>query len=135
VVERLRSLPGIGDFLGLVIRYEIERIERFPSPKKLASYAGLVPSLYASGGRVRRGKITKAGNGWLRWALVEAVWPAVRKSLWLRGIYLRLKRHKGANKAKVAVARKLCELVWHVWQGERLYEERLVRPRVALSPP
>jgi hypothetical protein len=51
----------------------------------------------------------------------------------LRGIYLRLKRHKGANKAKVAVARKLCELVWHVWQGERLYEER--RPRVALSPP
>jgi transposase len=133
VVERLRSLPGIGAFLGLVVRYEIERIERFPSPKKLASYAGLVPSLYASGGRVRRGKITKAGNGWLRWALVEAVWPAVRKSFWLRGVYLRLKRHKGANKAKVAVARKLCELVWHVWQGERLYEER--RPRVALNSP
>jgi len=128
VVERLRSLPGIGTFLGLVLRYEIDTIERFVSPAKLCSYAGLVPATYASGGRVWHGRITKMGNGWLRWALVEAAWPAIRKSPRLRAFYERVKRQRGANKAKVAVARKLCELVWYVWTEKRAYQERRVAP-------
>lgn len=133
-VRLLQSLPGIGAFLGLVVRYEIDTIARFPAPQKLTSYAGLVPSTYASGGRVFHGRITKTGNRWLRWALVEAAWPAIRKSRWLRAFYERVKRQKGTNKAKVAVARKLCELVGMygssndpMRSGERL--------RVALSPP
>jgi len=135
-VRLLRSLPGIGAFLGLVLRYEIDTIQRFAMPQKLCSYAGLVPSTYASGGRVFHGRITKCGNRWLRWALVEAAWPAIRKSRWLRAFYERVKRQKGANKAKVAVARKLCELVWYVWKEQRPYEERSTdRLRVALSPP
>lgn len=129
-VSWLRSLPGIGRFLALVILAEIDRIERFPSPQKLASYAGLVPSTYASGGRVFHGRLTKQGNKYLRWALVEAVWPAIRKSPWLRGCYERVKARHGANGAKAAVARKLCELVWYVLKERRPYEER--RPRVAL---
>jgi len=126
----LRSLPGIGRFLALVILAEIDRIERFPSPQKLTSYAGLVPSTYASGGRVLHGRLTKQGNQYLRWALVEAVWPAIRKSPWLRAQYERIKARHGANGAKAAVARKLCEVVWVVLKERRPYEER--RPRVAL---
>lgn len=128
VVERLRSLPGIGAFLGLVLRYEIDTITRFLTPHKLCSYAGLVPSTYASGDRVFHGRITKTGNRWLRWALVEAAWPAIRTSRWLRAFYERVRRQKGANKAKVAVARKLCELVWYVWKEQRPYEERRTTP-------
>lgn len=126
----LRSLPGIGKFFALVIVAEIDTIERFATPQKLASYAGLVPATYASGGRVFHGRLTKQGNKYLRWALVEAVWPAIRKSPWLRGLYERVKARHGANGAKAAVARKLCELVWYVLKERRAYEER--RPRVAL---
>ena len=126
----LSSLPGIGRFLALVILAEIDTIERFATPQKLASYAGLVPATYASGGRVFHGRLTKQGNKYLRWALVEAVWPAIRKSAGLRACYERVKARHGANGAKAAVARKLCELVWHVLRERRVYEER--RPRVAL---
>lgn len=127
-VKLLQSLPGIGAFLGLVLRYEIDTIARFPSPQKLCSYAGLVPSTYASGGRVFHGRLIKTGNRWLRWALVEAAWPAIRKSRWLRAFYERVKCQKGVNKAKVAVARKLCELVWYVWKEQRPYEEWRTTP-------
>ena len=129
-VELVRSIPGLGKFLALVVVAEIDRIERFPSPKKLAAYAGLVPSTYASGGRVYHGRLTKQGNKYLRWALVEAVWPAIRKSAELRAYYERIKARHGANGAKVATARKLAHLVWHVLAERRPYEER--RPRVAL---
>ena len=43
-------------------------MERFPSPKKFASYTGLIPSTYASGARITHGRLTKEGNKWLRWA-------------------------------------------------------------------
>jgi len=129
-VKWVSSVPGIGKFLSAVIVAEIDRIERFPMPEKLAGYAGLVPATYASGGRVCHGRLTKQGNKYLRWALVEAVWPAIRSSLWLRTHYERIKARHGANGAKAAVARKLAHLVWVVWRRRRVYEER--GPQVAL---
>ena len=68
----LGSVPGIGDILAVTIRYEIDDIGRFVSGGKLCSYAGLVPSTYSSGNRTYQGKITKQGNKWLRWAMIEA---------------------------------------------------------------
>jgi hypothetical protein len=53
---------------------ELHGIERFESPRKLAAYLGLVPSLYASGESARRGPITKTGNTYIRRALVQASW-------------------------------------------------------------
>ena len=44
IVERLKTIPGIGGFFALLIRHEIDRIERFPTSNKLCAYAGLVPS-------------------------------------------------------------------------------------------
>ena len=43
-VERLKTIPGIGEFFALLIRHEIDRIECFPTSNKLWAYAGLVPS-------------------------------------------------------------------------------------------
>lgn len=52
--EHLKTIPGIGECFAMLIRHEIDRIERFPTSDKLCSYAGLVPSTYSSaGGRVR----------------------------------------------------------------------------------
>jgi transposase len=120
----LRSLPGIGEFFSVLIRHEVGEMERFPSSKKFASYTGLVPSTYASGKRITHGRLTKEGNKWLRWAFIEAVSPAIRRSSYLRSYYLRIKARRGIKDARTATARKLAELTWTVWTERREYEER-----------
>jgi transposase len=124
VVTWLASMPGIGNFFSVLIRYEIDNIERFSTPKKLASYTGLVPSTYSSGAHTYHGRITKQGNKWLRWAFIEAVSPAIRGSSSLRNFYNRIKQRRGTQEARVATARKLAEIVWHVLKECRCYEER-----------
>lgn len=120
----LRSLPGIGEFFSVLIRYEVDDITRFRAAKKFTAYTGLVPSTYASGARVVHGRLTKQGNKWLRWAFVEAVTPAIRVSPFLRRYYTRIQARRGAKDARTATARKLAELTWTVWTERRCYEER-----------
>lgn len=124
VVRWLASVPGIGPFFSVLIRYEVDDIVRFRAAKKFASYTGLVPSTYATGARVAHGHLTKRGNKWLRWALIEAVTPAIRCSPSLRRYYEKIKARRGAKDARTATARKLAELVWTVWTERRCYEER-----------
>jgi transposase len=115
VVRGLVTIPGIGPVLGLMIRGEVADIARFATPKQLASYAGVVPRVEASAGHARYGRITKTGSPWLRWALVEAAMYGTRRAdprgRWARGLAMR----KGIMKARVAVARTLCEEIWRVW--------------------
>jgi transposase len=123
-VKLLRSIPGLGPFFSVLVAKEIDDIARFRDEKKLCAYAGLVPSTYASGGKVFHGRITKLGNKWLRWALIEAVPPAIRSDPDLFRYYQRLKARKGANAATVATARRLLTIAYRVLKQERLYEER-----------
>jgi transposase len=59
----LMTIPGVGYYSALLIRSEIGDINRFPSAKKLCSYAGVIPSTYASSGNiVFHGHITKQGS-------------------------------------------------------------------------
>lgn len=123
-VKLLRSIPGIGDFFSVLIRYEVGDITRFRSSGKFASYTGLVPSTYSSGEKTFHGRMTKRGNKYLRWAFIEAVRPAVMASSELRLYHQRIKRRKGAGDARVATARKLATITWHVLTEQRLYEIR-----------
>lgn len=123
-VRWLRSLPGIGDFLSVLIRYEVDDITRFREAKKLASHTGLIPSTYASGPRTVHGRLTKQGNKWLRWAFIEAVSSAIRCEPSLRRFYEKIKARRGTKDARTATARKLVELVWTVWTERRCYEKR-----------
>lgn len=117
----LASLPGIGDFFAVLLAVEIDDVRRFSRPEKLCAYAGLVPSTYASGGYVHHGRITKRGNKWLRWACIEAVYPALRQDADLAALYQRLKAAKGANVAKVAVAKRLLTIAYRVLTEGRPY--------------
>lgn len=123
-VKLLRTVPGLGSILAAVVALEIDRIERFALPPKLASYAGLVPSTYASGGRIFHGKLIPMTNKWLRWALVEAAWGSIRTSPYCRSYFEAHKLHKGPHTAAIALARRLSEIVWHVLKENRVYEER-----------
>jgi len=123
-VRWLRSLPGIGKFLSVLIRYEIDEIGRFRTAKKLAAYTGLVPSTYASGARLVHGRLTKEGNKWLRWTFIEAASSAIRVSHPLRRHYEAVKQRHGTKASRAATARKLVELTWTLWTERRCYEKR-----------
>jgi len=120
-VARLMTIPGIGRSFAALLVSEIDDIRRFATAKKLHAYAGLVPSTYSSGGHTFHGRIIKAGNKYIRWAMVEAVWPAIQKDPDLYAYYYRLAGRKGANPAKVATARRLLTIVYRVLKEEREY--------------
>ncbi len=115
IAPRLQAIPGLGPVLSLMVRAEIGALERFPTPGHLASYAGLVPRVDASARRIRYGRITRRGSPWLRWALIEAAIHGTRRhdriGRWGRGLAVR----KGALKARVALARTLCEDIFRHW--------------------
>ena len=132
-VRLLKTLPGVGEFFARLIDAEIDDIHRFASAEKLAAYAGIVPSTYSSGGKTFNGRIIKQGNKWLRWAFVEAVVPAITHDPELRAYYERLKATKGANRAKVATARRLLTIAFRMLRDGRCYERRGPRNEVTLS--
>lgn len=111
IVERLKTILGIGEFLAMLIRHEIDKIERFPTSNKLCAYAGLVPSTYSSGGKNYHGRIIKQCNKYPRWASIKAVVPAVRKDAQIRNYYNSMKAKKCSNSAKVATTRRLLKIV------------------------
>jgi transposase len=123
-VARLQTVPGLGRLLAAVVALEIDTIGRFARPAKLVAYAGLAPSTYASGGRIAHGRLLRQSNKWLRWALVEAAWVAVRCDPYFRTHFARRRHHKGPQTAIVAVARRLAEVIWHVLRDDRPYEVR-----------
>jgi transposase len=127
----LATLPGIGDFFAVLLAVEIDDVSRFSRPQKLAAYAGLVPSTYASGGYVHHGRITKRGNKWIRWACIEAAYPAIRQDPELAVLYQRLKVAKGANVAKVAVAKRLLTIAYRVLSEDRPYRPAQEQARLS----
>lgn len=115
IARALQQIPGIGPVLSVMIRAEIADIRRFPTAAHLASYAGLVPRVDNSAARVRYGRITRRGSPWLRWALVEAAIQGPRRTDRIGRWGRRLAVQKGALKARVALARALCEEIYRHW--------------------
>jgi transposase len=140
MVGRLRCLRGIDTLSAMTLIAEICDFARFEHPRELMAYLGLVPSERSSGGKQRRGSITKTGNAHARRIFVEAAWhyrhaparSATMKTRWdgqapavvehafkaqerLHRRFFRLtSRGKPSQVAVVAVARELCGFVWAV---------------------
>jgi transposase len=136
-IDLLLTIPGLGRLLGTVVALEIDRIDRFARPAKLVAYAGLVPSTYSSGGKTSHGGLMKMSNKWLRWALVEAAWIAVRHDPYFRHHFALRFKQKGAKTAIIAVARRLAEVIWYVLTENRPYQVRQPiskRREYALTP-
>ena len=142
-VAHLRCFKGIDTITAMTLVAELHDIRRFKSPRELMAYLGLVPSEQSSGGRHRRGAITKAGNSHVRRVLVEASWqyrhkPAAGAALLARrrgqparvvGIADRAlhrlhrrywaltMRGKPNNVATIAVCRELVGFLWAALAG------------------
>ena len=112
-VEILTQLPGVGPFTALVLLAEIGDITRFASARKLASWAGLTPTVRGSDRTVRHGHISKQGSAWVRWVLCEAAQKAKRHPDYApssQGIAGR----RGTKIATTAIARKLLTRAYHL---------------------
>jgi transposase len=114
--ERARLLmtqPGVGPITSLAFVLTLGDVQRFQRGKQVASYLGLIPREYSSGGTQRLGSISKQGNRFMRMLLVEAAQCAVRCDPQMRNEYLHRCHRKTKGVAKVAAARKLAiRLYW-----------------------
>jgi transposase len=118
-VSLLQSVPGVAWILGYTIASEIGDIARFASPKTLVGYTGLCPRVIQSGNKDYRGPLAKNGPKYLRWALIEAAVHAAQHPIYAphyQRTKARLGRQRGAVVARVEVARKLTEAIWHMLQ-------------------
>ena len=112
-VTLLTTLPGVGQFTALVMLAEIGDITRFPNARKLASWAGLTPTVRGSDLSVRHGHISKQGSAWLRWVLNQAAQTA-KRSPEFHATYTAIARRRGKKIATIAIARKLLTRAYHL---------------------
>lgn len=120
----LLQLPGIGHTTAAAILAEIGTdMNRFPSAKHLASWAGVAPGNKQSGGKRLRAPANK-GNTHLRAVLAEAVWAISHtKDNYLSAQYHRLARRIGAKRAIVAVSHSLLVIIYHMLRANQDYHD------------
>ena len=117
-VERLMSIPAIGPITALTWALEIGEVQRFSSIKKAVSYCGLCGAEKSSGNTVQRTPLSKQRNKHLQTTLIEAAKMAPRYSPTLALLYDREKQRGNANRATLAVARKLVAYLMAVDRGQ-----------------
>jgi transposase len=122
----LCTIHGIGYYSALLITAEIDGVERFPDARRLCSYAGLVPSVRASGTHTRLGHITKQGSPWLRWILVETCQKAASRSDFVGAHYRHVARRR--RRAQAAQGDLLDAQAWRgLLAGVRVHDNRCKR--------
>ena len=111
----LMSVPGVGPIVALTFAAAIDDPARFKSSKDVGPHFGLTPKQYQSGETDRTGRISKAGDGTVRFVLYEAAHLIITKPLKgctdLKSWAMRLVKRGGLKKATVALARKLAVIM------------------------
>ena len=119
----LGSIPGCGAFTALAIAARIGDVRRFPAPRSLANYFGLVPRCRNSGENTQRlGSITKQGSPLVRFLLGQLVLHVLRRDAHMRAWYKKLKSRRGSKIARVAVMRRLATIIWHMLSKGEAYQ-------------
>lgn len=117
-VQQLMRLAGVGETTATALVASIGNGREFKGGRQLAAWLGLVPGQYSSGGKARLGRITKAGDAYLRSLLVlgaRAVLAAAKgKSDALSRWAVALAERRGYWRAVVAIAAKNARLAWAV---------------------
>ena len=123
-IERLDTIPGVGRETAEAIIAEIGvDMARFGSPERLSSWAGVCPNKEQSAGKEKSGK-TGHGNAALKVALVQAVKAISRsRKSYLSALYHRLASRRGKNKATIAVAHRMLEIVYCLLDRKESYRD------------
>lgn len=121
-LERLMTAPGVGRIVAATFLAVVFETRRFPNAKRIASYAGIVPSTFQSGERDRHGHITHRGSSELRSMLCEAAQHARRVNSPLNPYYARIKARRGYRMAIVAVAHRLCRILYALMRDREVFD-------------
>jgi transposase len=118
----LYSIPGVGEYGALAIASEIGDVSRFSNESAIFMYTGLVPRVRQSGNRDFHGRITK-GNVFMKTLLVECVQMHIRRCprSFITQAYYRIRHRKGHNKAKIAAARRLLQVIYWMLKRNEMY--------------
>lgn len=117
----LLSISGIGDFSAALVKAEIIDISRFKSFNRLCAYAGLAPRVSISANKIYHGALNTNRRKNLQWILLENVFHFVRGSELAQKKFQRIEKKKGYNTAKVALARDMLRIIYHVLKERRPY--------------
>jgi transposase len=128
LVGWLRCFRGIDTLTAILILAELHDFRRFPSPRALMAFLGLVPGEDSSGETHRRGRITRTGNALVRRLLVETAWhyqhrPSVGVAL--------TRRRKGQPSRVIAIADKAQQRLCRRFR--RLAEHHKPAPKIAVA--
>jgi transposase len=118
VCQRLMTVPGVGAVVALTYRATVDVPARFRNSKAVGAVFGLTPSRYQSGESDRIGRISRCGDEMTRTMLYEAAQSMLVRSAkwsWLKAWAIKIARHRGMNKAIVALARRLAVIMHRIW--------------------
>ena len=121
---RLRSIPGVGKILALVLYYEIHAIARFGGEGEFLSYARLIRPQKTSAGKVTGGGGGKIGNAHLKWAFSEAACLLARESAQAKRFLARKEKQHGKPKALGILAARLGRSVYHMLRQKRAFDPK-----------
>jgi len=121
IISSLCSVPGVVFITAMTLYTELIDIYRFKNFNRLASFIGLVPSIYASADTEYSCGITFRHNKFLRPLIIEAAWTAVRKDPAMTQKYFELCKNMSKQKAIIRVAKKLLRRIKHVWTVNEEY--------------
>jgi transposase len=129
-LERLASVPGVSVLVASAVLSVLDDATRFHRACEVAAYFGLCPSEHSTGGKQRLGSITKRGNAYARWMLVQSAWCILRSRSvsdplvrWAQ----RTAARRGRMRAAVAVARRLVRILWALWRDGTFYDPEQLR--------
>ena len=130
VSQRLATIPGIGPLTASALAASIADPSVFRSGRELAAWIGLVPRQISTGGKQRLGRISKAGDHYLRWLLVAGAMTVIRhgrrtnfaKRPWLGDLVAR----KPTKLAAVALANKNARTAWALLANGGTYRQPAV---------
>ena len=120
----LQSIPGVGRILALVILYEIESIERFPSVQDFVSYSRLVKCIKESNGKSYGPSGKKIGNAHLKWAFSEAAVLFLKGNEPAKRYLERLSRKHGKAKALSILAHKLGRTAYFMLKNKEAFNQK-----------
>ena len=137
-IQLLKTLPGVGDILSIVIDREVGDISRFSHSDSFAAYCGTTPRVSGSGGKFHYGHLRKESNQYLQFAFIEAANVIVahhnRKTWQNRHVvclYERVRARRGSAVAVGAVARHLSESAFWILTKLEPYREPSPHPKRA----
>jgi transposase len=116
------TIPSVGPITALTWALEVGEVQRFSSIKKAISYCGLCGAEKSSASTVQRTPLSKQRNKHLQTTLIEAAKMAPRYSPELALLYDRERQKGNANRATLAVARKLVAYLMAVDRGQRTFQ-------------